>query len=86
MSEEPDHPKERSMTEVLIEVGGMTCDHCKRALEGAIGGLSGATNVSADYQTGRVTASFPEAPDPAAIRTAVEEEGYDLLGVSMTPA
>ena len=72
------------MTEVLIEVGGMSCDHCNRALEGAIGSLDGATGVSADYATGRVTASFPQEPDPAAIRAAIEEEGYDFVGLSVT--
>jgi copper chaperone len=74
------------MTEVQIEVGGMTCGHCNRALEGAIGALAGAHDVSADYETGRVTASFSVEPDPAAIRAAVEEEGYDVLGLSVTAA
>jgi len=85
MSTRYDH-RRNAMTEVQIDVGGMSCDHCNRALEGAVGALAGAQDVSADYHTGRVTVSFVEAPDPAVIRAAVEEEGYDVLGLSMTPA
>jgi copper chaperone len=69
------------MTDVVIQVQGMTCTHCDMALERAIGAL-GAERVSADFNSGRVTAVFLEPPDEASVRKAIEEEGYEL--VSMT--
>jgi copper chaperone len=69
------------MTDVLIRVDGMTCEHCNMAVERAIGAL-GAERVSADFNSGRVTAIFLEEPDEAAIRAAIEEEGYELVSVT----
>ena len=68
------------MTEVLIQVGGMTCGHCSHAIERAMASI-GAERVSADFATGRVVAAFPGPPDEVAIRGAIAEEGYDVMSV-----
>jgi copper chaperone len=69
------------MSEVLIQVEGMTCGHCSDAIERAMASI-GAERVSADFATGRVVAAFAGAADEAAIRGAIEEEGYDVLSVA----
>ena len=68
------------MTEATYSVTGMTCDHCVRAVETEVGSVAGVTAVSVDLGAGRVTVTSDEAVDPAAIRAAVEEAGFELAG------
>ena len=55
-------------------VEGMHCNHCKAAVETAVGKLKGVTAVEANpsANTLSVTGSAPES----AIRTAVEQAGF----------
>ena len=66
------------MTEATYSVSGMTCDHCVRAVETEVGSVAGVTSVSVDLSAGRVTVTSDDPVDPAAIRTAVEEAGFEL--------
>ena len=60
-------------------VEGMHCNHCKAAVETAVGRLKGVTAAEANpsANTLTVTGSATEA----AIRTAVEQAGYEFKGV-----
>ena len=66
------------MTEVTYSVSGMTCDHCVRAVQTEVGKVAGVASVSVDLASGRVTLSSDQPVDPAAVRAAVEEAGYEL--------
>ena len=66
------------MSEATYSVTGMTCDHCVRAVETEVGSVAGVTSVSVDLGAGRVTVTSDEPVDPAAIRAAVEEAGFEL--------
>ena len=57
---------------------GMTCDHCVRAVTTEVGRVPGVASVSVDLDAGRVTLRSEEPIDPAAVRAAVEEAGYEL--------
>jgi copper chaperone CopZ len=62
-------------------VPAIHCDNCKSSIEGAVGGLDGvaAASVSVDERT--VTVSYDSgAVDLAAIRSAIEEQGFDVEG------
>ncbi len=62
------------------QVTGMTCGHCEGAVSGEISELPGVTSVKAVASTGRVTV-ISEAPlDEDAVRAAVDEAGYELVG------
>ncbi|MEV0252917.1 heavy-metal-associated domain-containing protein [Streptomyces sp. NPDC050732] len=62
------------------EVTGMTCGHCEGAVSEEISAIAGVTSVKAVAATGRVTV-VSEAPlDEAAVRAAVDEAGYELVG------
>ena len=56
-------------------VEGMTCAHCKAAVEAEIRALQGIDDVQVDLERGRVTVRG-EVVDDQAIATAVEEAGY----------
>ena len=63
-----------------IDVTGMTCDHCARAVRAEIGRLPGVTGVDVDVTAGTVRVSGDPLPGDASLREAVEEAGYELAG------
>ena len=66
------------MTEATYSVSGMTCDHCVRAVQTEVGRLPGVASVSVDLAAGQVTLRSDEPVDPAAVRAAVEEAGFEV--------
>ena len=60
-------------------VEGMTCEHCVRAVTEEVGKVEGVSDVEVDLGTGRVTVASIEPLDPEAVRTAVDEAGYELV-------
>jgi len=61
-----------------IQVTGMTCGHCERAITAELTALTGVDAVDVDLSTGAVTlhASAPVAV--VAVAAAVDEAGYTL--------
>lgn len=66
------------MTEATYSVTGMTCDHCVRAVQAEVGKVPGVASVSVDLGSGRMTVVSEEPVDPATVKAAVEEAGYEL--------
>ena len=58
-----------------LSVTGMTCGHCVAAVDRAVRGVAGATDVAVDLASGVVRVGG--TPDPDAIRAAIAEEGYE---------
>lgn len=65
-------------TTTTITVDGMTCGHCVNAVQTEVGKLDGVTDVSVDLTSGQVTIVADTTPDPATLRHAVEEAGYEV--------
>ncbi|GEA14357.1 MAG: copper chaperone [Moorella sp. (in: firmicutes)] len=67
------------MAEVVLQVEGMTCNHCKMSVEKALGGLEGVTAVAVDLaaKTARVTYD-PAKVNLEAMKKAVTEAGYEV--------
>lgn len=59
------------MTELAIQ--GMTCGHCKKAVEEALASVDGVTKVEVDLDAGRASV---EGGSLDAMIAAVTEEGY----------
>ena len=67
------------MTEKTFNVEGMSCAHCKAAVEDELNGLSGVERSSADFVRGTVEVIYDEEHVTAEdLRGAVEEAGYTL--------
>lgn len=64
----------------VFAVTGMTCGHCEGAVSSEIGELAGVTSVQADAATGKVTVLSETPLDEEAVRAAVDEAGYELVG------
>jgi copper chaperone CopZ len=60
----------------------MTCEHCARAVSAELRTLPGVVGVSVDVPGGAVTIRTDETPDLAAVRAALDEAGYELVGAA----
>jgi len=60
---------------ITLQVGGMTCEHCVRAVTKALEAVAGVDNVSVNLAGAR--AQVEGAADPQALLQAVKSEGYE---------
>lgn len=61
---------------VVYRVPGMSCDHCRRAIQEEVGRVAGVTAVDVDLDAKLVTV-HGDAPDNA-LRAAIDEAGYEV--------
>ena len=66
----------RAMATVTYSVPGISCDHCKHAIETEVSGVSGVDGVTVDVTAKTVTVEG-HAPD-GALRAAIDEAGYEV--------
>ena len=59
-------------------VTGMTCGHCVSSVTEEVQEIPGVENVEVVLETGAVTITSAEPIDESAVRSAVEEAGYQL--------
>jgi copper chaperone len=68
-------------THAVLNVPSVSCDHCKAAIEKAVGGLDGIGVVEVDVAQKTVTVEFDDAAvSLESIEEAVSEEGYEVAG------
>jgi copper chaperone len=60
-------------------VPGISCDHCKNAIEGEVGQVPGVEQVLVDVPARTVAVDGPAAD--AAILAAIDEAGYEVAGL-----
>lgn len=68
------------MTVAEYKVSGMTCGHCVSAVTAEVGGIDGVSDVKVDLATGVVTVTSAAPLEEQAVRDAVDEAGYELVG------
>ncbi|MFF5480011.1 heavy-metal-associated domain-containing protein [Streptomyces sp. NPDC012935] len=64
----------------VYKVSGMSCGHCEGAVSGELSELPGVSSVKAVASTGEVTVVSAAALDEEAVRAAVDEAGFELVG------
>jgi Cu+-exporting ATPase len=75
-------PEGKGVQKTAVLVGGMTCAACVRRVENALGSVPGVENASVNLATSRATIIYsPRLSDWSAIRGAIEQAGYEYLGV-----
>jgi copper ion binding protein len=72
------HATDAAVTTVRLQVTGMTCDHCVRAVSGEIGAIPGVRDVDVDLPSGRVVVVSDGPVDRDDLAAAVDEAGYEL--------
>ena len=67
------------MSTIVLKVEGMSCGHCVNAVESAVKEIGAAGKVDLANKT--VAVEFDESNVSIdAIKEAIEEQGYDVLG------
>ena len=68
------------MKTVVLNVNGMSCSHCERAINVAVSEIKGIEKVNASVDTKTVTVTFDEDMiELQKIKEVIEEEGYDVV-------
>ncbi len=67
------------MKTLKVLVDGMTCAHCKAAVEKAIGSVPGVSAVEVDLNKKTATVETDGSVEMTAIHQAVIESGYQPL-------
>ncbi|WP_141432288.1 copper chaperone CopZ [Bacillus sp. 03113] len=67
------------MGKVQLNVEGMSCGHCVKAIEGSVGELNGVSNVKVDLENGTVDVEFNQNEVSLdTIKEAIDDQGYDV--------
>jgi len=66
------------MKKVTLNVSGMSCGHCEKAVKGALLAVEGVENVDVELKTGKVEVQAADNISEQALKDAVEEQGYDV--------
>ncbi len=68
------------MEKVVLNVEGMSCDHCVKAVNNSVGILPGVANVAVDLAGKTVTVEFDSAKVSVdKIKEEIEDQGYDVV-------
>ena len=68
-------------THVVLNAPAISCDHCKMAIEKAVGVMSGVGAVEVDVHEKTVTVDFDaHGVTLEAIEATMADEGYEVVG------
>lgn len=67
------------MSTRTYDVPGISCGHCKAAIEGEVAKVTAVESVVVDIDAR--TATVTGSADETAVRAAIDEAGYDVAGV-----
>jgi len=67
------------MKRETIQVDGMTCNHCKAAVEGALNNVKGVSKAEVNLDAKNVSVEFNDSEvTVATLKEEIEEQGYDV--------
>ncbi len=69
------------MSQLRFSVPGMTCGHCVHAVTTEVLAVDGVTGVEVDLDSKTVVATGDHL-DPAALAAAIDEAGFEAVGLS----
>jgi copper chaperone len=67
------------MEKITLNVEGMSCGHCVKAVESSVGALNGVSSVKVDLEGKKVDIEFNQADVTIdKIKEAIDDQGYDV--------
>lgn len=67
------------MEKIVLNVNGMSCSHCEKAVINAVSVLAGVSKVVVDLASKTVTVDYQEGlSEPVDFKLAIEDQGYDV--------
>jgi copper chaperone len=68
-------------THAVLNVPAVSCNHCKMAIENAVGAMDGVAVVAVDVAGKTVAVDFePDAVSLESIEATMADEGYEVAG------
>jgi copper chaperone len=68
------------MEKVVLKVEGMSCGHCRAAVEAALKTLDGVNEVEVQLETGKVIVDYDEgAAAEHELAEAIRNAGYEVV-------
>lgn len=68
------------MEHVTLNVSGMSCEHCVKAVEGSVGELQGVKKVSVNLAKGKVDVEYDtNLVSLDEIKETIDDQGYDVI-------
>ncbi len=68
------------MEKIVLNVNGMSCSHCEKAVTKALKALDGIADVRVDLAGKTVTVGYAAGKVTAdAFKAAIEDAGYDVV-------
>jgi copper chaperone len=68
------------MEKTILQVTGMTCGHCEKAVKNALLSVEGVSEVNVSLKDGKVEVGFDSSKAPIdKLKEAVEDQGYDVV-------
>lgn len=68
------------MSTTTYKVEGMTCGHCVNAVTTEVSKIDGVNDVHVDLDSGNVTVTSNAPLSSDAVKAAVDEAGFELVG------
>lgn len=65
--------------ETVLKVEGMSCGHCKSAVEGAVSELTGVDSVEVSLEEALVKVKHSDSITVEMLKETIEDQGYDVL-------
>ncbi|MCM3499025.1 copper chaperone [Staphylococcus capitis] len=66
------------MTQEIIQVEGMSCQHCKNSVESALSNLNGVQSAEVNLEENNVRVEFDDSKvNITQMKDAIEDQGYD---------
>lgn len=79
-------PSQKGETQrIELSLSGLTCGHCVASVTEELEELAGVTTVDVDLVangTSKATVTATSALDDATLRGAIDEAGYQIVGIS----
>lgn len=68
------------MEQSILNVDGMSCEHCVKAIQKAVGSISGVESAVVDLSTKTVVVEHGSDVKLEKIKEEIEDQGYDVIG------
>jgi copper chaperone len=66
------------METTVINIEGMSCDHCVKAVTTTVSALPGINKITVDLPTGTATIEYDPTQTPLkTIKSEIEDQGFD---------
>ncbi|WRN62056.1 copper chaperone CopZ [Staphylococcus aureus] len=68
------------MSQEILNVEGMSCGHCKSAVESALNNIDGVTSADVNLENGQVSVQYDDSKVAVSqMKDAIEDQGYNVV-------